>query len=170
MMDKLVINMELFYERNENGFRYEGENENALHDQEWADIDALIENIYSQIEYYSFKYRGQENSNNNIVPAVGDIICLRFILESRVLENWMTECEVRIELKELTEENLQRLNELGYNLKMGAKHSDHRKPQYLNFRCCVYEGEIIYRYPEYLEEIEELLRKSKDEMLKAECT
>lgn len=49
IMDKLVINMELFYERNENGFRYEGENVNTLHNQEWADIDDLIDNYYSQI-------------------------------------------------------------------------------------------------------------------------
>ena len=169
-MDKLVINMELFYERNENGFRYEDEDINALHNQEWADVDALIENIYSQIEYYGFKYRRQKISNNNVVPAVGDTICLRFILESSVLEKWMNECEVRIELKELTEENLKHLKELGYDPKTGAKHSEHRKPQYWNFRCSVYEGKIIYGYPEYLEEVEELLRKSKDEMLKAECT
>ena len=169
-MDKLVIDMELFYDRDENGFRNEDEDINALHDQEWADIDALIDNTYSLIEYYSFQYRGQKNSNNNIVPAVGDTISLRFILESRVLENWMTECEVRIELKELTEENLQRLKELGYDPKMEAKHTEHRKPQYWNFRCSVYEGKIIYGYPKYLDEIEELLKKSKDEMLKAERT
>ena len=169
-MGKMVINMELFYERNENGFRYEGENVNTLHDQEWADIDALIENYYSQIEYYGFKYKHMENSNSNIVPAVGDTICLSFILESRVLENWMTECEVRIELKELTEENFKRLKKLGYDAKMGAKHAECRKPQYWTFRCSVYEGEIIYRYPNYLDEIDDLLRKSKDEMLKAECT
>ena len=82
----------------------------------------------------------------------------------------MTECDVYIELKELTEKNLEHLKELGYDPNKGAKHAEYRKPQYWTFRCCVYEDEIIYRYPEYLDEIDELLRKSKDEMLKAECT
>ena len=166
-MDKLVINMELFYERNEKGFGYEDKNLNALHGQERADIGDLIINTISQIENYSFKYIYFEHSNYDF--AVGETICFYSILESSVLENWITECEIRIELKELTEENFNRLKELGYDPEIGAKHAEYRRPMYWTFRCSVYEGNIIYRYPENLEEVEELLRKSEDEMLKAEC-
>lgn len=168
-MDKLVINMELFYERNENGFRYEDEDINALHGQEHADVHCLISNTISHIEYHDFKYIWMENSNINNDFSVGDTICLNFLLESSVLENWITECEVRIELKELTEENLQHLNELGYDPEKGAERYKHCKPQYWSFRCSVYEDKIIYGYHGYIKEVEELLIKAKDEMLKAEC-